>query len=274
MLSKSIGTKCRNTKQIMKYHRRYKYPPVEEALCEFRFVPDSNWDLTIPGKLQTELGKAYSGKSREQRAIEFGLQVADGRLSNIRHDNGLLRVQLITEDGKRIVGVGSNVISTHVLRPYQNPDNLETSGWDEFLPRISKALQAYEKVADAKSVIRVGVRYINKIVIPETSVKIEEYLNCVNLELEGLPENYANFFSQVDYVYEDNVLLKLSYGLLNASSTGVDCLLDLDAAWQAETSIDCEESINVASDLHERVSEAFESVITDKARELFDVVSQ
>ena len=70
------------------------------------------------------------------------------------------------------------------------------------------------------------------------------------------------------------MLLKICYGLLSSSSTSIECLLDLDAAWQAETSIDCEDSINIASDLHERVSAAFESVITDKARELFEVVGQ
>ena len=251
--------------------RRYRYPPIEEALCEFRFVPDSNWDLTIPGKLQNELGEEYSGKSKEQRVLKFGLQVTEGGPSNIEQEDGLLKVQLATQDGRRTIGIGSNVISIHMLRPYQYPESIENNGWDEFQTRIKLALNAYRKVTNAESVVRVGVRYINKIVIPDSNVKVEEYLSCANLELEGLPEYYGDFYSRVDYVYEDKVKLKLSYGLLNSSSSSVECLLDLDAIWQDGSSIAIEGSMQIASDLHERVSSVFESVITDKARELFDV---
>lgn len=251
--------------------RRYKYPPIEEALCEFRFVPDSDWDLTIPGKLQIELGEEFSGMPREQRALKFGLQMEEGKLSSLHHDDGLLKVQLVTTDGKRIIGVGPHIISVHMLRPYQLSSKSESGGWDEFRSRISIALDAYRKVADVKSVVRVGVRYINKIFIPDTNVKIEEYLKCVNPELEGLPETYRNFFGRIDYVYEDKVQLNLSYGLLDSCSPSVECLLDLDAFWQNGTSIDCEESISIADDLHERISVAFETIVTDKARRLFDV---
>lgn len=255
----------------MKNGSRYKYPPIEEALCEFRFAPDSDWDLTIPGKLQIELGEEFLGTPREQRSLKLGLQMEEGKLSKLHHDDGLLKVQLVTADGKRIIGVGPHVISVHMLRPYQPPDNLENGGWDEFRSRISTALNAYGKVTDAKSVVRVGVRYINKITIPDTNVKIEEYIKCVNPELEGLPESYRSFFGRIDYVYEDKVQLNLSYGLLDSSSTSVECLLDLDAFWQNGASIDCGESINMADNLHERISEAFETIVTDKARRLFDV---
>ena len=39
----------------MQGRRRYRNPPIEEALCEFYFDPSEEWDLTIPGKLHTSL---------------------------------------------------------------------------------------------------------------------------------------------------------------------------------------------------------------------------
>ncbi len=33
----------------MSERRVYKNPPILEAVCEFRFVPGSPWDWTIPG---------------------------------------------------------------------------------------------------------------------------------------------------------------------------------------------------------------------------------
>ncbi len=254
----------------MKERRRYRSPPIEEALCEFRFVGDSSWDLTVPGKLQAALGDEFFGKTREQRAIKLNLQINRENPSTFQHDDDLLKIQLATKDGKRLIGVGRDVISVHMLRPYQNPDDVESSGWHEFQLLISKALNAYKNVADAQSVERVGVRYVNNIRIPGTNVKIEKYLICANLELDGLPENYRNFYGRVDYMYEDNVQLNLSYGLLDSSSTGAQCLVDLDASWRDGTSINSDESMKIASDLHERVSIAFESLITDKARDLFN----
>ena len=63
--------------------RRYKNPPIEEALCEFGFAPGPDWDPTIPGKLQAELGDAYSGKPGEQKAVQVGLTNAERQASQL-----------------------------------------------------------------------------------------------------------------------------------------------------------------------------------------------
>ena len=254
----------------MNQRRRYKNPPIEEALCEFRFASGTDWDFTIPGKLQGALGDRYSGKPREQKAVQIGLRVQNGKPADLEYGEGLAKVQLVEQEGRRMVGVGPNVLSIHMLRPYQDTLNAEQGGWQEFGPRIAAALKAYRDVAQPEGINQIGVRYINKIEIPLTNIKIEEYLNCVHLKTEGLPEQYVNFLSRVEYVYEDKARLVLSYGLLDASSNGVDCLLDLDVIWQrGDTPIEWKASLEIASDLHERAGMAFEAIVTDKARELF-----
>ena len=250
--------------------RRYKNPPIEEALCELHFVPGQEWDFTIPGKLQTQLDGEYSGKPREQKALQVGLQVREGKPENLQFGEGLTRVQLVTEGGTRMVGVGPDVISIHMLRPYQNSSHPERSGWDEFAPRISTALDAYWHVAEPRGVSRVGMRYINRIEIPERIVRVEDYLKCALLEVEGLPEDYSSFSSRVEYIYEDRVRLILSYGLLDAAPELVTILLDLDVIWEGNESVDRRVASRVAGDLRERVRTAFEAAITDRAREIFD----
>ena len=249
---------------------RYKNPPIEEALCEFGFAPESDWDLTIPGKLQGALGDEYSGKPKEQRAVQVGLHMQRGKPADLQFDEGLAKVQLFSKAGTRMVGVGPDVLSIHMLRPYQDPLDSEKGGWEEFRPRIVDALQAYRAVASPSGVNRVGVRYINKILVPLASVRVEDYLKCAYLEIDGLPQDYGNFISRVEYIYDNETRLVLSYGLFSTSSKGVECLLDLDVIWQSGTLIDWEESLKIADDLHERAGSAFEAVVTDKARELFD----
>ncbi len=254
----------------MSERRIYKSPPIEEALCEFRFRPSQEWDLTVPGKLQLQLGTEYSGKSQEQKVVSFELKAQEGRLPNISYGEGLAKVQLRTENGNRMVAIGKDVLSIHILRPYHDPDHGGRSGWEEFKPRIKQALNAYWEVVGPQGVFRVGMRYINKITIPEEAVRVEDYLLCALPVVAGLPENLRNFMSRVEYEYEEGVRLVLSQGAIDSPPNHVGFLLDLDVIWEIPDITDLDEVMAVAEKLRERERAAFEAVITDKARELFD----
>jgi len=254
----------------MVQHRRYRNPPIEEALCEFRFRPGREWDLTVPGKLQAALGDAYSGRSREQKAVKVGLGVRDGQPSDFQYREGLARVQLATADGQRLVGVGKDVLSIHMLRPYQRR-GATTGGWDEFKPRIAKALSAYWRVAEPEGVIRVGVRYINKLMTRHGEDRPEEYFACSIPRNDVLPEKVRAFACRIEYPYADGVRLILIQGL-PASSTADSpgFLLDLDVIREDDTPLNQQQALEVAADLRGRERQVFESVITEKARRLFD----
>ena len=254
----------------MHQHRRYKNPPIEEALCEFRFQPSQDWDLTIPGKLHARLNEEYSGRPREQRVVEAGLEIQGDQPSKLSLGEGLGKVQLVTEDGTRMVGVGPDVLSVHMLRPYQDPLQPGRGGWDEFRPRISVALDAYWEVAQPEGVHSIGLRYINRLVIPEKTVEVENYLRCALPVVSGLPDRLNNFMSRVEYAYSDGVRLVLSQGSIDAPSDHVGFLLDLDVIWENTQPITRSEALIKADDLRAREREAFETVITEKARELFD----
>ena len=251
-------------------HRRYRNPPVEEALCEFRFQPDQEWDLTIPGRLHVELGNEYTGKPQEQKVVNVSLNAQEGQPSKLSYEEGYAKTQLVTEDGKRQVGVGKDVLSVHMLRPYQDPRLPEKSGWDEFRGRVENALGAYWKVMQPKGVNRVGIRYINKIVIPQRMVRVDSYLKCALPEVRGLPDLLGSFMSRVEYNYKDGVRLILSQGATDAPKGHVGFLLDLDVIWESTDWVVRDDALARVDDLRAREREAFEIVITDKARELFD----
>ena len=254
----------------MTERRRYKNPPIEEALCEFRFQHDPGWDLTIPGKLQVELGEEYAGRPQEQKAIRVGLDFQDGKPPNLQYGEGLARVQLVTKDCKRMVGVGPNLLSIHMLHPYQNPPYPESSGWSEFKPRISTALKAYWEVANPDGVRWVSIRYINKISVPKNNVRVEDYLHSASPEVAGLPDDYSSYVSRVEYRYPDGVRLVVSQGSVSVAPTRAEFLLDLDVTWESTEPVQQAAALERADDLRVRERAAFEAVITDNARELFD----
>ena len=188
----------------------------------------------------------------------------------MRYGEGLAKVQLVTEDGKRMIGVGHDVLSIHILRPYQRTLDSGNVGWDEFYSRIKRAIEAYWKVSKPIGVTRIGIRYINKIVIPQIKVRVEDYLKCALPNVSGLPDQLSNFMSRVEYTYGDNVRLVLSQGSIEAPPDNVGFLLDLDVIWHGADPISEDEALTIISDLREREREAFEIIITEKAREHFD----
>ncbi len=253
----------------MRQHPRYRNPPIEEAICEFRFKPGPDWNLTIPGKLQTKLGDKYSGKPQQRTVVEVGLEIQAGQPSELRHGERLGMVQLVTEDGKRMVGVGPDILSITMLRPYHDACRPGGSGWEEFQRRIADALDAYWSVAEPIGVFRIGIRYINKIVVPQGTVTVDSYLRCALPSVSGLPDQLNNFISRVDYAYGDGVRLVLSQGSIDVKPDHVDLLLDLDVIWENSRPVTRNEAIAKAENLRNRERTAFETVITDEARELF-----
>lgn len=254
----------------MTQHQRYKNPPIEEALCEFCFNSSQDWDFTIPGKLHSKLEDDYSGKSRNQKAMNVKIQAGD--LPNLKCNEELARVQLVSRDGKRIVGVGPNTLSVHMLRPYQSSDS-KNSGWADFKSRITKALNTYWDVTESDGICRVGIRYINKIIIPAEETDIKEYLQVTLPNVNGLSKKLTSFTNQVRYDYQDEVRLILSQGYTAAVSQAHhrELLLDLDVIWSPPEPVLQDEALRMVDDLRTREREAFEAIITDKTRELFNV---
>lgn len=243
--------------------REYKNAPIEEAIVEFRFAPGSEWDLTIPGKLHQHpaIRDVYPGKPRTQRILQGKLEATAGQPAAFNFQEGVGRIQLVDADAKRLVSLGPDLLSVHVLRPYE--------GWDKFRPRANFALTAYREVAGVNSMSRIGLRYVNKIVVPVREFELYDYFNCAPPSPEGLPEQMASFLTRVEYVYNDGRKLIVTFASIEAPQGASAFLLDLDGVWEGQ-GIPIDAAMSIVDELHGRVGAAFERLITDKLRGVFD----
>ena len=231
---------------------------------EFRFAPGQEWDLTIPGKLhQHELIRnEYSGKPRQQNAIEASLRIGEEQPFSVQMREGIGRLQLVSEDAKRLLSLGPDVLSVNVLRPYDN--------WEQFRPRVEAALNAYRDVARPKAVERIGVRYINKIVLPSTEIELATYFRLGPLTVEDLPKRMVNFMNRSEYVYDDGLKLIITLASIASPEGSTAFLLDLDVILEGGEPLSLDEVMDTVDDLHDREGIAFEATITEKTREVFD----
>jgi uncharacterized protein (TIGR04255 family) len=242
--------------------KKYKNPPIEEALCEFAFASETpQIDFTLPGKLVNhEKTKEYSGPSRTQNVQTI---MAPVNAAPFAVHDAVARIQMPTPDGKKLLAVGANTLSVSILKPYD--------GWEAFKPRLEAALTAYSEVTGQTNVQRIGLRYINRIIVPTPDANASEYLTQVNWAHESLGILQNSFMSREEYLQADGArIIVQQVTLLPADPGTTEYLIDVDAVWNAGLVEGLDAIMAKAEELHTIEGLAFEGLITTKSRELFD----
>ena len=246
--------------------RRYRNPPIEEAICEFHLAPGPEWDLTVPGRLHERIKDEYAGKPQQQKVVETELRAAPAAgFPSVTVKEGMAKLFFPDSKGRRGVAVGPDVLSVHVLRPY-------APGWEEFRPRIERAWGAYQAVAEPVGVRRIGIRYINRIVLSKETIQLPEYFTTPPAAPPSFPETMSSFFHRTEFTYDDGQTRLITTFASGKAPRGSSAfLLDVDLVWLSGDQPNAgSEVITLVETLRDREREVFESLITDKTREVFD----
>lgn len=173
-------------------------------------------------------------------------------------------MQFSTGDEKALVAVGPGTLSVHVLRPYP--------GWNEsFRPRIQEACKAYDEISDSVRVNKLGLRYINRIEFPQEQVPLEEFFNFPFKSPSGFPTHLREFLNRLEYSYEDQpIKLILTFASAVVPERRSAFILDLDLSWELENALPLSNVLNNVDEMRQRERVAFESLITDAARKVFN----
>jgi len=242
--------------------RRYRNPPIVEAVCEFRFPPDSPWDLTIPGLVYERLKGTFPQK-RPAPAFGFGIRLGQGSVEQRLEPT--TRMQFLRQDGNVLVQVGPNLLAVNHLKPYP--------GWEAFVPMIQQAYRAYVETAPPTAIQRIGLRYINRVELPGPRVELEEYLNFYPHLGDDLPQDYGEFTVRIQTAF--NALrdgLQMTLTSADAGNADVNVfVLDMDYFLAKPGTITTNEAFSWVNEAHDRLEQIFEGCISDKLRQLFQV---
>ena len=242
--------------------RQYRNAPIEEALCEFHFGDGKEWDLATPSKLQEAFRGTYSAPPRFQQAIAANVMQPQQAAPGIALMRGIVKTQFFDESGTKLVAVAPGVLSVHILRPY--------CGWEAFRPRIANALENFVRVTGSSQLVRIGIRYINKITLAASggSVDLTTLFRCVPADVPGLPEQLLSFMHRTEHEYDRDTRLVMT--LASIPDPGNEILLDLDVIREPEEAEPAAGAMAIVDALRDREREAFEAVITDELRSHFD----
>jgi uncharacterized protein (TIGR04255 family) len=240
--------------------RNYQQPPLIEALCEFQFTSE-NWDWTIPGLVYQKIQTPYSIK-RQMKMVEFELQTKSSGI-NPRVRDDVDRMQFLTPDEKSLVQVGQNMLAINFLRPYPK--------WGSFRERIAEMLGIYKDIAQPAAIKRIGLRYINQIEIPASVFNLNNYFNLQPKLPAQIPNQFGSVFMRVEIPYQkDNGVLVLIFASTPSALPDISSfILDLDFATSGEHNCQFDNYQDWIDKAHNYVETAFESCVTDQARQLF-----
>jgi uncharacterized protein (TIGR04255 family) len=248
---------------------KYLKPPIEEAVCDIQFAPGTDWDPTMPGRLFEKLRHVYGEKPRMQQVVEAQVRGSNSQGNpslSLKQTITKQRVQLLAEKGTRIVGVGAEQLTVHMLRPYTQ--------WADFQPRILQALKAYQEIAAPEGVTRIGLRYINRITIEQENPELEKYFTIPpRFPKTDRPSKIMAFFNRKESQYLDKpIRIVVTFADMESASPGSSSyLFDIDIILMKDDEpFPLEEIEAPLEDIKTRHREVFESLITDDCRALFD----
>lgn len=240
--------------------KKYRNPPLIEAVIEFRIMPDSPWDLTIHGLIYEKIKKTFPHK--EQRLIQE-VDINQGPKGIEQEVRFSERSFFFTNDKRMFVQIGPHLLAINCLKPYPS--------WSEFRPRIEEAFNALVTSIDIKGFARIGHRAINRVEVSVLPLNLDDFFEFRPFLGTRLPQDMRSFIiGCVLPFFEDRDLCKVQ--LTNAvaeTSSHSAFLLDLDYFLARPEDTSVENALAWVEEAHREVNNIFEGCITNQLREIF-----
>ena len=249
----------------MNINKKYKNPPLIEAVCEFRFDPASPWDPTIPGLLYEKISKNFPKKKKLQiHEMMFTLDTKEE--AGIKHQQQFRvreRAQFLREDEKLFVQIDENLLAVNHLKPY--------SSWHEFFSVIQTIYNSYQEISKPKGIQRIGVRFINQIEIPKELIELKDFFNFYPFIGEKLPQVLGHVIVGTTFLFENSRDLAKVQLLSKPAGAGKSIfILDIDYILEKSYTISLSEALNWINDAHTKIEMIFEESLTNETKKLFE----
>lgn len=243
----------------------YEKPPITEAVLELRFT-ESTSRTALEGAAR-RLASAYPiSETDETLGFSISIEQAQQGQAPKEMKRDWLGFKLSTKDRVEMVLLRKDLIAAIRLPPY--------SGWDSFRGQFERACEALRKAAGFRPLARIGIRYVNRIDIPNTKdglILVEDYITVlpsVPLTLSQ-PMTAYNVHSVRPLGVDQ---CEVSVGSASAVSPLIghsSFLLDIDLFRTQDLPLKEDELWKLIERMRAHKNAIFESCITDNSRALF-----
>jgi uncharacterized protein (TIGR04255 family) len=237
--------------------------PITEALIDIRIKLRDDFDVERFHSLHDIIADQYPNKKTRQKwegRFEFKKGVGPISASTETVDGYMFT----STDGKQIFQARIDGFTFNRLKPYER--------WEILRDEAMRLWRMYQELISPE-IVRVALRYINKIDIPLFPVPLKdfnEYLTAAPIVPAGLPQGVSSFLTRVVI---HNPEIDAAAIITQAFEQIVDpkflpIILDIDVFKQKEI-IGEEEAWQTLEKLRDFKNKIFFESITEKAKELF-----
>lgn len=240
---------------------RYARPPIQEALCEVHF---DGPPLQLPD-LQKMIPVWSAELNGEQRVIEeknVNVNLGPNGVQVQEHKQGH-RLICRSHDRVNLVQASGTFIVVNRLAPYP--------GWNEFFAAIIiRRVAELQKTLGEKTIRRIGLRYINRIEVPQVPFVWSDWFAPVLPLPDRLQSGPSPFQAQLHKPLEPEIRLIVNLAAVTPATPDgkTPVFIDLDVIWEGAP-IQVTRLRTQLDRVHSPHRLAFEGYLTDKVRNLF-----
>jgi len=240
----------------------YKKPPITEAVIEIRFA--EALDAPELEKAARHMASVYS-RQEPVKNVDFTLGVPQGFGQTTALINEQYGRRMSSDDLTEILLLWPLSFSVAQLAPYP--------GWGIFFDRYSRDWKIWKKATQYRRIVRVGVRFINRIDVPFADngvIEESEYLNVY----PALPASLgpvAGYGVQAQLPMRDiGCNLIINSAAVPSPLIGHNSfLLDFDIYMEESPPQNDENVYELLNQIRVKKNQVFEACVTDRAKEIF-----
>jgi uncharacterized protein (TIGR04255 family) len=238
--------------------------PITEAIIDIRVEPRSEAAITALAAFRDIVRDRFpNGQAIAEWEADF--QVDPPReptltQASARPTGFLFR----SEDQTKIVQTTLTGFTFNKLRPYEH--------WTPFRDEAKQLWKQYVELIEPLRVIRVALRYINRIEIPMPFASFSEYIRTTPEIAPNLPQELVHFFLRLEIPWPDEMTIAVITETIDQSTLTpqrVPLIFDIDVFRAHPFDPTSEEVWDNLESLRNIKNEIFLSSLTDKAKEMF-----
>ncbi len=224
----------------------YKQAPITEALLDLR-VANAHL-LSIP-QFRQELSSLANDYPTQKEILDFTRQTPLGLL-------------MASADGKQVFQARQDGMTFSRLAPYGR--------WQIFRDEARRLWTLYRELTNPQQLLRVTVRYINRLDLPSAFVDLKEYLRTSPEISPALTQELSGYFMQLQLPQHDlKALLVLNQATVpSPSPEQASLLLDIELSRDIDLVNDEVFLWDYLEQLRLRKNQIFNGCLTEKMKEL------
>jgi uncharacterized protein (TIGR04255 family) len=230
--------------------------PIVEAVIEIKVRLTSATDQSYLTTFRQQLAQRFP-YDRDLKFFRAFLEVDPDKGPQQALEAGTLGVRLESEDRKWVIQARVDGISVSRLAPYEC--------WESLREQMETVWPIYTKALSPESVVRLGVRYINRVELPSEAIDFDKVLTKGPAIPDKLPQALSEFYSRLVIPDPDEHATLVIVQSLDPPSPGgtlLGIILDIDAFSERAFEINNSEIWNTLDVLRQIKNKAFFNCLT------------